>query len=90
MDTCIECGKPFKRLKPNQRFCSGGKCRSVYHNREKGAGLPLTPEIRTEMRELAAAHEVTENEMAVRMYYKWTNPQKEPVKIDELYGHDVK
>ena len=87
MDVCLTCGKPFTRLKPNQRFCPGGKCRSVYHNREKGKGLMLTPAIRAELRELAAAHEVSENEMACRMYQQWTNPQKEPIKYEEIYGH---
>lgn len=47
----------------------------------------LTPDIRAELQDMAAAHEVTENEMAVRMYQQWTNPQKEPVKYSELYGH---
>jgi len=86
-DVCLECGKHFTRLKPNQRFCAGGKCRSVYHNREKGKGLMLTPAIRAELRDLAAAHDVSENEMACRMYQQWTNPQKEPIKYEEIYGH---
>ena len=76
MDSCLTCGKPFTRLKPNQRFCPGGKCRIAYHNREKGKGLMLTPEIRAELLELAAAHEVTENEMAVLIYDQILNPQK--------------
>ena len=87
-DECLVCGLPFKRLKPNQRFCSGGRCRSIYHNREKGKGLMLTPEIRAELRTLADAHEVTENEMAIRMYHQWTNPQKKPVEYSELYGQN--
>ncbi len=86
MDTCLTCGKPFTRLKPNQRFCPGGKCRSIWHNREKGKGLMLTPDIRKELQELASAHEITENEMAVRMYRQWQNPEKGPVTDAEAFG----
>lgn len=47
----------------------------------------LTPDIRAELREMAEAHEVTENEMAVRMYHQWTNPQKKPLDFADIYGH---
>jgi len=86
MDTCLECLKPFKRVKPNQRFCAGGLCRTKYHNREKGSGLVLTPKLRDRIRALAAAHDVTENEMACRMMNQLLNPDGAPLADSDIYG----
>lgn len=86
MDVCLECGKPFERLKRNQRFCPGGKCRSDYHNREKGKGLMLTPALRAEIQSLAVVNEVTENEMACRMLQQIQHPDGRPLDEDEIYG----
>jgi len=90
MDVCIECGKPFTRLKPNQRFCPGGKCRVQYHNREKKGGLMLTEKLRWGLRSLADAHDVSENEMACRIIHQVLNPDGRPLDDAEIYGKDGK
>jgi len=86
MQICLECGKGFERIKPNQRFCPGGKCRSRYHNKEKGQGLMLTPRLRAGLRALADAHDVTENEMACIMIHQMMNPDQRPLSDGEIYG----
>jgi len=86
MDVCIECSKPFRRLKPNQRFCPGGKCRIAYHNREKKGGLMLTERLRWGLRSLADAHDVSENEMACRIIHQVLNPDGRPLDDAEIYG----
>lgn len=58
----------------------------AYHNREKVRGLPLTPRIRQVIQEHAAVHEISENEMAVRMLDQLLNPGQQPVMDADAYG----
>ena len=85
-NVCLECGATFERQKPNQRFCAGGKCRSRYHNKEKTVGLMLTPRLRVGLQALAEAHEITENEMAVRIIHQTLNPDGRPLDVGDIYG----
>jgi hypothetical protein len=83
-DDCEECGKSFIRTKPNQRFCPGGLCRIKHHNEEKK--FPLTPRLRAVVLDLAAAHDVSGNEMLCRMVDHLTNPDGQPITLEELTG----
>jgi hypothetical protein len=46
----------------------------------------LTPQLREGLRELAIAHDMTENEMACRMLWQMLNPDKRPLMEKDIYG----
>lgn len=46
----------------------------------------LTPQLREGLRELASAHEITENEMAIRMLHQMMNPDKKPLEEADIHG----
>lgn len=52
-------------------------------------GLPLTEKLRGLIRDLAAHHEVTENEMACRILHQTLNPDGMPIEDSEIYGKDL-
>jgi methionyl-tRNA synthetase len=89
MQKCKQCGALFKPARLKQRFC-GAACRIKFHNKEKRSGLMLTEKLRERIRDLAAHHEVSENEMACRILHQALNPDGMPIEDSEIYGKDVK
>jgi len=83
MTNCMECKTEFVKIRKHQRFCSD-KCRHAYHNREKLGGLPLTPQLREQLRDLAEARNISINEMACEVLHRTLNPDGRP--MEDIMG----
>ena len=85
MPECLNCSKPFKRIRGNQRFCCP-KCKDAFHNREKMQGIRLIEKNRIAIQSLADAHDVSLHEMVNIILNQSIDTSGQPLTDDDIYG----
>ncbi|MBU4274184.1 MAG: hypothetical protein KKA28_20345 [Planctomycetes bacterium] len=86
MAMCLECGKAFEPIKPNQKFCPGGICRSKWNNKKLLSGIHISPRLRDQLQSVADAQGIPIDEMANVMLAKVLNPDGRPLDDADIYG----
>ena len=88
---CLKCGKEFEPVRVKQQFCSPA-CRVDYHNQLKKSGIHLIPQLYNYIKSIAESQipPVSVDEMANRMFLKFTGHEEEELKKSERPGEYLK
>ena len=87
-----KCGKEFEPTQKGQKFCPGGKCKDAHNNWLKMTGVHFIPQIYNYIKEIADSQipPVSVDEMANKMFFKFTGHEESELKKHERPGEYLK